>query len=112
MREDWEDFAEQLSLHYMGWRALVDVVGADESVDEREQQEYVLDYVSAEVGDQEAVVHVAFEDGEPLVVENPTRLSLDETEEGADDVLEIESNTGTTRVRLRFPMQDEMIDQT
>jgi hypothetical protein len=104
---DWLDFIAELSVRYEGWTAIVERIGGQRTGEGANglssYVESTLDHVFADVdGGQERLVF-SFGDARHLVIERPTGLALEETGEGEDDILEIEAESGTTRVRLRVP---------
>lgn len=104
-RDHWDEFFAELTVRYEGWTTIVELVG---EVDLDEPVERTLDLAAADLDNGEASIRLEFTDAPPIAIAEPTRVALEEMEEGHDDVLEIESATGTLRLRLRFPSTEVM----
>jgi hypothetical protein len=101
---DWQELIAQLSVRYEGWTAIVERVGGVRTGGGRNglssYVESTLDQVYADVEGGEERLVLAFDDAPPLIIERPMGLALAEADDGEEDILEIESVSGTTRVRL------------
>jgi hypothetical protein len=112
-RDDWSSFLATFSRRHEGWLCTVavsDRTGAphDETVDKP--------FVGAAAdrdGDEQAIsilVGGATNDHLSHVVRAPTRMRLVQTDEGADEALEVESRDTTTMLRFRTTMLPELVD--
>ena len=118
-REEWSDFFDELGLQYEGWRATVEnIEGVGEDEEEIETRECTIESMNAELEDGEDMIALTFVNEVPLTIGKPIRVSMQDSEEGRDNLLEIESDTGLVRVWLRFPAdmaagdeEDEVTDE-
>lgn len=110
-REEWSDTLDQLGLQYEGWRATVEIIRAPDDVpddeDEMEGREVVIESMAADLEEGADVITLSFVDEQPLTILDPVRVSLEQSEEGSDTRLEIETEMGLVRLWLRFPMESE-----
>ena len=112
---EWQDFLEDFSRGHRAWLATVDRLhsGGGDSV---EAVDRPLGSVTPEVSAHRVIgIEIRFqEDGrasEPIVIENPTSVRVDENEIGATRGLEIRDEEGEcTRIRFRAAPPSEMLD--
>lgn len=113
-REEWSDTFDQLGLQYEGWRATIEIIRAPEDVsddrddeEDMEAREVVIESMAADLEEGADVITLSFTDDQPLTILDPVRVSLEQSEEGSDTRLEIETEMGLVRLWLRFPMESE-----
>lgn len=105
-REEWSDFFDELGLQYEGWRTTVETIeGVGEEEEDIETRECTIESMNAELEDGEDMIVISFTNDAPLTVTAPIRVSMEDSEEGRDNLLEIESETGLVRLWLRFPAE-------
>lgn len=105
-REEWSDFFDELGLQYEGWRTTVETIeGVGEEEEDIETRERTIETMNAELEDGEDMIVISFTNDAPLTVTAPIRVSMEDSEEGRDNLLEIESETGLVRLWLRFPAE-------
>jgi hypothetical protein len=114
-REDWNSFFNSFSRQHEGWRATLEMLAPDLGA-QNEGEDLSFEGVSlnSEASDRESIVislTKSATDHVTHMVEGPTRVWLQQTDEGADASLEIESS-GDTKTLLRFqsPVRSEMVD--
>ncbi len=103
-RHEWELFFNTFSTEYEGWLVSIDV----DDKPKRELEEahnLTLEGITADMKDKEnaisiSVGHTPSKRMTHAVIQ-PTRVLLEQTAEGADKEIRIESREGTTRLRLR-----------
>jgi hypothetical protein len=105
---EWTDFFTDFSERYEGWTIEVETPGKQE--DPSAPSELTLDSVTFETENGERSLTIGFAGAEPLRIVEPSRVSLEEIDESGEEAIEIESPSETVRLRLRFPMQEEMFD--
>jgi hypothetical protein len=111
----WPDFLEQFSRGHRAWLATVDRVqpGAHGHV---EAVERPLGSVTPDVSARRVVgIEIRFQEDsqarQPIRIDAPARLRVDETEEGTARGLEIQDAAGEcTRIRFRAAPLPEMLD--
>ncbi len=103
-RHEWEMFFNTFSGQYEGWLVSIDV---DDNTkrDQVESHNLALEGITADMKDKENVITISLGDTPDRrmdhAVVQPTRVILEQTNEGADKEIRIESREGTTHVRLR-----------
>jgi len=114
-REDWVTFLDSFSRQHERWLVNVEVVtdglGAHREIREKrlvgvsaDLKRRGMDTISIIAGDKS-------DDHVNHIINRPTRLALEETEEGAHKGLRIESEDGqTTLLRFRSPALPETVD--
>jgi hypothetical protein len=111
-RKDWKPFFDGFSRQHARWLASVDVTGADLGA-QHEVHDYPLAGITtdAPVGD---AVHLHFSRGREHVthiVDHVTHVRLEQTEDGADVALQLESaDERTTLVWFRAVALAEHVD--
>lgn len=112
---EWQEFLAQFSRGHRAWLATVDRVhvGAAGQVAAIERP---LSSVIPEISARRVVgIEIRFQEDsharEPIRIEAPIRLRVDETAEGAAQGLEIQSESGEcTRIRFRAAPLPEALD--
>ena len=105
-RTEWAAFFDSFSRRHEGWRATLDFLGPDigEQIEERE---LIFESVTAELSDTgdkiEILIGFGPDDHVTHTINDPERVSLEQTEEGADVALAIKEAGGETTL-LRFPL--------
>jgi len=111
----WQEFLEQFSRGHRAWLATVDRVHPG-SPGHVEAVERPLGSVTTEMRARRVVgIEIRFQEDsharEAIRIEAPTRLRVDETEEGAARGLEIDDGDGEcTRIRFRVAPLPETLD--
>jgi uncharacterized protein DUF5335 len=112
---EWEEFLEQFSQVHRAWLATVDRVqpGAADHVEANERR---LASVTPDVRARRvAGIEIRFQEDAPartvIRIDQPARVRVDETEEGAERGLEIQDADGEcTRIHFRAAPLPEMLD--
>jgi hypothetical protein len=113
-RDEWNSFFDSFSLRHQGWLVTVEVLGSDIGA-QVEAKQMPLEGISADLKRSGEDIISIFIGGKPQehvthTIHAPERVRLKETEDGADEVLEIESESLTTLMRLRSAVLPEMVD--
>ena len=114
-REEWAGFFDGFSRMHEGWLATVEVLGAETGA-QQEARELPFRGVTAELNEGrvvrvEVMVGAEAEDHITHTVTRPTHVRLAETEAGAHQALEIESEDGlTTLLGFPSPTRPELVD--
>ena len=114
-REEWPAFLDSFSRQHERWLVNVEVV-MDGLGAHREVREKGLIGVSADLkrNGADAISILAgdrSDDHVNHIINRPTRVALEQTNDGADKGLRIESEDGqTTLVRFRSPARPEAVD--
>ncbi len=108
-RSEWRTFFDRFSRLHEGWLTTLEIVGADIG-DQLEGSEMPLQGISADLkgSDPDAVlVSLGTEPSDQLthMVEHATRVAYEQTEDGAQESMEIQSADGM-RAILRFRSLD------
>ena len=112
-RDEWSLFFDSFSLRHRGWLVSLDV--KDNPVFKRpEANELPLEGISADVKAAENVISISVGhegyDRLSHAVKEPTTVRLEQTADGYDKAIEIDSHSGKTYLRLRSPMASGAID--
>ena len=114
-RENWNSFFDTFSRQHEGWLATLEVLGRDLGAQE-EAHELPLEGVSISSGTNEAET-IAISIGKTPenhishTVLKPTHVWIEQTQDGADAVLEIESEDDSkTLLRFRSSVPPELVD--
>ena len=104
-RNEWKTFLDTFSRQHEGWLATVEVLGPDIGAQE-EVHNLPLEGISASAKDDEPeTIAISLgktsEDHVTHTVTEPTRVWLEQTEQGANAALEIES-ADNVKTLLRF----------
>jgi len=114
-RENWNSFFDTFSRQHEGWLATLEVLGRDFGAQE-EAHELPLEGVSISSGTNEAET-IAISIGKTPenhishTVLKPTHVWIEQTQDGADAALEIESeDESKTLLRFRSSVPPELVD--
>ena len=114
-RNEWSAFFDSFSRLHQGWLVTIEALGGDIGA-QVEARELPLQGVSADLkGENESVISIMAGSGpQHHVTHNisaPTKVMLQQNEEGADEALEIESADKTiTLLRFRLAVRPELVD--
>lgn len=114
-RDEWIEFFDGFSRQHEGWLAAVEVFGADIGA-QVEARELPFAGITAEFkGSGENMISLLLgeeaEDHVTHTISRPTHVRLEQTAEGANAALQIESADGTTTLlRFRSAVLPEMVD--
>jgi len=114
-REDWPNFFDVFSRQHEGWLATLEIFAPDVGAQE-EAHELPLEGISIASGGNEAdAVAISLgktpEDHVTHTITKPEHVWLNQTSEGANAALEIESeNENKTLLRFRSALPPEMVD--
>jgi Family of unknown function (DUF5335) len=110
--ESWREFFDSFSRIHDGWLATVEVLGRLGA--QVEAEDLPLRGVTADREGNGTAITILLGDPDGEVthrVNHPTHVRLEQTEEGADVALQIESEEGeTTLLRFRSAVLPEMVD--
>jgi hypothetical protein len=112
-RHEWARFFDEFSRRYRGWLVNVDIFGALGA--QVEAHERALKGVVVEERDGSPVIEI-LTGGDPdetltHTVARPTRVQVEETREGAEAAVQIESrDEGRTLIRFRAAALPETVD--
>jgi hypothetical protein len=111
---EWGRFFDEFSRRHEGWLVTVEILGSE--IGRRGQvRDLSLEEITVEpneVGEDEITIIAGAEPDARVVhtVAAPNRVWLKQTEEGADEALEIESFEGLLLITFRSAMLPEMVD--
>lgn len=114
-RNEWPLFLDGFSRRHEGWLVTLEVF-SPEIGDQIEERELALEGITAELaGDEkdriEIMIGVKPDDHMTHTIANPTEVSLEQTDEGADEVLAIKGgDAATTLLRICSAVRAEMVD--
>ena len=114
-RKEWNNFFDTFSRQHEGWLATLEVFGPEIGAQE-EARELPLEGVSIASGTNEPeTIAISIgkspEDHLSHTIVEPAHVWLEQTEEGANAALEIESeNEIKTLLRFRSPVPPEFVD--
>lgn len=112
-RDEWTSFFDVFSKQHEGWIATLEVFG-DQFGAQQEAVELPFEGISiAEDERQSLIINLGktSEDHVSHTIERPRQVWLRQTEEGANDSLEIvEDGNQKTLLRFRSPMRPELVD--
>jgi hypothetical protein len=112
---EWSAFFDSFSRQHQGWLVTIEVLAFDIGA-QVVARELALQGITAEMKDEsEGAISIMAGGGPEAHVTHtitaPTQVRLKQSEEGADEALEIESASATiTLVRFRSAMPTEMVD--
>ena len=114
LRKDWSSFFENFSRSHRGWLVTIEVL-SDELGDQTEVRDLPLEGITAErVGSGQSGIQIVagalLDQHLSNTIEDPKRVWLKQSDELADEALEIESDRRRTLIRFRSPMRAEMVD--
>src|SRR5689334_23513276 len=112
-RNEWASFFNTFSKQHEGWIASLEVLG-DQVGAQEEAIELPFEGISVNSEDEQSLIISlggATEDHVSHTVEHPRHVWLRQTDEGANDSLEIvEDDNQKTLLRFRSPMHPEFVD--
>jgi len=113
-RDEWVAFFDSFSRQHEGWLVRLEVFGSDIGA-QVEAEEMPLQGIAADLKDGEETISIIIGEAPEQHVAHsiaaPTHVRLEETEQGAQEVLQIESADGsTTLLRFRSAVLPEMVD--
>jgi hypothetical protein len=113
-RDEWKTFFDSFSRQHEGWLATLEVLGSEIGA-QREARDLPLEGISAISKDAAETIAISLgrtpEDHITHTITEATRVWLEQTPQGANAVLEIESaDDGKTLLRFRSALPAEMVD--
>lgn len=114
-RDEWTTFLDRFSRQHEGWLATLEILAPDIGA-QQEAHDLPLEGISATPGDTEpAKISISLgksaKDHVTHTITEPTRVWLEQTSQGANSALEIESGDGTkTLLRFRSALPADMVD--
>jgi uncharacterized protein DUF5335 len=114
-RNEWKTFLDRFSRQHEGWLATLEVLAADIGA-QQEARDLPFEGITATSRDSapETIaisLGKAAEDHVTHTITGPTRIWLEQTSQGANAALEIESaDEVKTLLRFRSPLPAEMVD--
>jgi len=113
-REQWPDFFDAFSRRHEGWLVTIEVLDK-ELGDQIEVENKALKGIVAERKRDPRVIDIFVwnkpDEDASHIIDKPTRVWVEETDEGAEAAIEIESEDhGTTLLKLRTPALPETVD--
>jgi hypothetical protein len=114
-REEWTRFLDTFSLQHEGWLVSLEVLAADIGA-QQEASNLPLEGITATTPDDESQsiainLGKSPEDHVTHTITEPTRIWLEQTSEGANAALEIESaDEVKTLLRFRSALPADMVD--
>lgn len=114
-RREWLEFFNGFSRQHEGWLVNLEILGSDIGA-QYTGRELALEGITAEFDEGQGYVIAIMTGAEPddhitHSINRPTSVRLEQTDEGADVALAIESANGDTALlRFRSPMLPEMVD--
>jgi hypothetical protein len=114
-REEWTRFLDTFSRQHEGWLATLEILGAEIGA-QQEARDLPLQGITATSTDDESQsISISLgntaEDHVTHTITEPTRLWLEQTSEGANAALEIESaDKVKTLLRFRSALPADMVD--
>ena len=113
-RDEWVEFFDNFSNRHQGWLVTIEMLGADLG-DQIQARDLPLEGIIAEPNDEGGGVIEILAGRKPdshisHTVSAPVRVWLKQTDQRADEVLEIESEDIRVLIRFRSAMPAEMVD--
>jgi|SRR5687767_10998636 len=114
-KDQWPKFFDTFSMRHEGWITTLEIFGSELGAQVQER-ELTLEGIVDEWDEVEGNQIVIMIGGKPddhitHTISDPTHVSLEQIEGGADAALEIKSRDGyTALLRFRSPMLPEMVD--
>jgi len=113
-REQWGSFFDSFSQQHEGWLATLELFSPDIGAQE-EAHELPFEGISISSDDAEkesVIISLAQTTQDHLThtIEQPTRVWLQQTAEGADRSVESEAEKSKTLLRFRSPIRPEFVD--
>lgn len=112
---EWRGFFDGFSRQHEGWLVTLEILGEEigAQVEERELAFQGIVDEWDEIQGNEITIMVGAKPDDHIThsINNPVQVSLQQTDEGADEALAIKSSDGTVALlRFRSPMLPEMVD--
>jgi hypothetical protein len=113
-RKEWATFFDGFSQRHQGWLVTVEVLGPDIG-DQVEARELPLEGITAELsdsGEDEVEIFVGTNPDSHVShkITAPEHVYLKQTEQGADEALEITSKEMAAIIRFRSAVPPELVD--
>jgi hypothetical protein len=113
-RKEWPDFFDAFSRRHEGWLVTIEILDKDLG-DQIEVENKALKGIVAERKGDPRVIDIFVwnkpDEDSSHIIDKPTRVWVEETGEGADAAIEIESEDhATTLLTLRTPALPETVD--
>ncbi|HYE64766.1 MAG TPA: DUF5335 family protein [Pyrinomonadaceae bacterium] len=113
-RDEWITFFDGFSRQHEGWLVTVEVLGQEIGA-QIEARELPLEGVTADLGKEgedtiSIILGASPEEHVTHIINAPTHVRLEQTAEGANATLQIESAGEATLIRFRSTMLPEMVD--
>jgi hypothetical protein len=113
-RKEWPDFFDAFSRRHEGWLVTIEVLDK-ELGDQIEVENKALKGIVVERKGDPKVIDIFVwnkpDEDSSHIIDKPTRVWVEETDEGADAAIEIESEDhATTLLKLRTPALPETVD--
>jgi hypothetical protein len=114
-KNEWPEFFDSFSRQHQGWLVTLEIFGSEigAQVEERELAfEGIVDEWD-EIQGNEISIMIGAEPDDHIThsISQPTQVSLEQTDEGADAALAIKSADGVMALlRFRSPILPEMVD--
>jgi hypothetical protein len=114
-REEWSRFLDTFSRQHEGWLATLEILAADIGA-QQEASDLPLEGITAtSMDDESQLIAINLgktrEDHVTHTITEPTRIWLEQTSQGANAALEIESaNEIKTLLRFRSALPADMVD--
>jgi hypothetical protein len=113
-REEWSNFFDSFNRQHEGWLASLEVFGPEIGAQE-EAHELPFEGVTMDSRSKESGIAISLgntpEDHVTRTVVQPSHVWLEQTDEGANAALEIESSDESkTLLRFRSPVPPEFVD--
>jgi hypothetical protein len=113
-RDQWIDFFDSFSQQHKGWLITIEVLDL-ELGDQVEASDLALEGITAEINEsgKDTIIVMAGKEPDSHIshtIVAPGKVWLKQTEEGADEALEIESEAGAVIVSFRSAVPPELVD--
>jgi hypothetical protein len=113
-KSEWTPFFDSFSRKHEGWLVNLEIFGPEIGA-QVEQRELALEGITHERDEVEDAIMIMIgarpDDHVTHSISQPTAVSLEQTDEGADAALAIKSDDGTTTLlRFRSAVLPEMVD--
>lgn len=113
-KSEWTPFFDSFSRKHEGWLVNLEIFGPEIGA-QVEQRELALEGITHERDEVEDAIMIMMgvrpDDHVTHLIRQPTAVSLEQTDEGADAALAIKSDDGaTTLLRFRSAVLPEMVD--
>jgi len=113
-RNEWGKFFDGFSKQHFGWQASLQVFDADLGA-QIEAENLPLQGISADLKDNEDIIEINVGETPASHVEHqisdPTHVRLKQNAQGADEALEVETESGTmTLLQFRVAAMPETVD--